>query len=112
MHRVVAEAFLGPAPFPRADVNHIDGCKTNNNLSNLEWVTRQENVDHAKSLGLVPKRRYGSESPAAKLTEFDVHSIRCLLANGCSQREIAKLYNVSRGPIDQIARGLTWRHVK
>lgn len=51
IHRLVAEAFINndcKKPF----VNHIDGDKHNNNISNLEWVTASENDIHAVSLGL------------------------------------------------------------
>lgn len=46
VHRLVAEAFI-PRDETRLEVNHRDGDKRNNHVSNLEWVTRSENVAHA-----------------------------------------------------------------
>lgn len=50
IHYLVAITFLGPKPHGYV-VNHKDACKTNNHVSNLEYMTHQENSAHAARLG-------------------------------------------------------------
>ena len=51
IHRLIATSFI-PNPFNLAEVNHKDGNKQNNDVTNLEWISRKDNAAHAKKIGL------------------------------------------------------------
>lgn len=52
LHRLLATHFIDN-PYNKRTVNHLDGNKLNNNLSNLEWATDSENIQHAYDNGLM-----------------------------------------------------------
>lgn len=57
VHRLVAETYLEPIPDGnKCTVNHIDGNKQNNHISNLEWNTYSENLQHAYDTGLADNK--------------------------------------------------------
>lgn len=63
--RLVAEAFLGPPPFPRAVVMHLDENSRNNNVENLQWGTQKENLNAPGFLEYC-RGRTGENNPCIK----------------------------------------------
>ena len=109
IHRLVASAFV-PNFDMHAIVNHLDGDKLNNHFTNLEWTTYSGNSKHAQEKGLTPKPpiRYGSKNNKAILAEYQVKTIRKMIADGMSNTEIAEYYGVSRDCIRDIRVGRSW----
>lgn len=100
LHRLVAEAFI-PNPHNLPEVNHIDGNKYNNCVSNLEWVTRSENVKHALKNGLAPS---GAKSWNAKLTKEQAITIYKKYWGGIQAAKIANQYKICESTIYKIAK--------
>ena len=107
VHRLVAEKYI-PNPENLPQVNHIDGNKLNNSVENLEWVSNQENRNHAVENDLHLK---GEKCSWSKLTKEDVKYIR-QHANEKLQREWAEEYGVSRGTISDIIHYRTWKDIE
>lgn len=98
VHRLVAEAFLPHDP-DRREVNHRDGDKTNNNASNLEWVTHSENHRHAAMQGI---------SSVAVLQPDQVRLIKNELKGGATLKEVATRYLLSVSAVSHIKTGRCW----
>src|SRR5882672_38157 len=73
IHRLVAITFI-ENPLNLPEVNHKDGDKLNNNVYNLEWVTKSQNVIHAEKLGLRGDNK-GVKNAMSKLSEKEVFEI-------------------------------------
>jgi hypothetical protein len=101
VHRLVAEAFIGPRP-PGADIDHKDGIKINNERWNLEYVSRLENVRRAIRMGLVAPNPPGEKHPAARLRDADIIEIRRLNLEGMSRKAIGIQFGISRSHVGRI----------
>lgn len=113
VHRLVAETYIAnPNNYPY--VNHKDGNKTNNAVSNLEWVTQQMNIQHAHRTGLINVAR-GENHYLSKLTNADVKEIKKLLKLGkkfgLTQKIIASMFNVWFTTIGDINTNISWKHL-
>lgn len=113
VHRLVANAFL-PNTNNKKTVNHIDGNKKNNNVENLEWADRSEQMYHAYKLGL-KKPIIGCDNINSKLTPENIKYIR----NNYVKRSrrfgtvaLGKMFNVSNRVIGLIVNNKTYKNVK
>lgn len=120
LHRLVALAWI-PNPDNLPQVNHKDGDKKNNRVSNLEWCTNLQNMQHAWSTGLmsnvtggIPPVTYGL-IPDEHVRE--IRNAKVIKGFGSknaetNRKELAKKYGVSIHVIKDIRLGKSYRHVK
>jgi hypothetical protein len=109
VHRLVALSFLDNKLL-YDQVNHINGIKTDNLLSNLEWCSNQQNMKHAIETGLFNNK--GEKHHNTQLTDEQVLEIKILLQKKIAKsKHIAQLYKVSIKCISKIKRGETWKHI-
>lgn len=115
VHRLVAEAFLGPCPLGR-EVNHKSGNKRDNSLGNIEYVTKSQNIAHAYRLGL--RNHQGSHHPRATISESDVLSIRAIARTSVSnivwgheKQRIAERFGTTVRVIESVRSRQNWKHV-
>lgn len=93
VHRIVAETYLNKESNSLV-VNHKDGDKLNNKVTNLEWVSESENAKHAfrKGLRVAPNR----------LPEHIVESVRYLRGLGLTRKEVASQFDIKESRVQDI----------
>lgn len=116
VHRLVCNAFLINNK-NKKQVNHKDGNKLNNNISNLEWCTPSENIKHAYKTKL-RKKYYGSgHNNARKIKQYTLNNL--FIKEWGSITEAANFYNTSIENIfsclkgkSKSAKGYKWKYVQ
>jgi len=104
LHRLVWRTFRGEIP-KGLELNHKDGNKKNNALSNLELLTHRENMLHAYATGLY--RNY--KQPKRKLTAEQVREIRAAKPYPRYRCDLARKYGVVPNTITAILNRQSWR---
>lgn len=109
VHRLVAIAFIGPVPSGLV-VNHKDGIKHNNDLSNLEYLTTSQNIKHAYASGLA-KGKPGETNSNVVLNDDAIRAIRLLHSEGWTNNSISRAMRINPGKISRIVNGHIWKAV-
>lgn len=109
-HRVSYQINIGPIP-EGYDVLHRCDNPSCVNPAHLWLGTHAENMRDMKLKGRAVAVR-GEAQPKSKLTEDDVRTIRQLLKEGISHRNIAERFGVRNPTISYIKHGKRWGHIK
>ena len=110
VHRMVAETFI-PNPENKPQVNHINGIKNDNRVSNLEWVTNSENMIHAYGKEL-RKPNSGEKVHFAKYTSEQIEMVcKEIEKDELSLYEIEKLTGVPHKTICGIRKRQIWKDI-
>lgn len=108
--RLVAKAFI-PKIDGKTIVNHIDGNKLNNKVSNLEWCTYSENMRHAFTSGLRSAIAKNGRRYFCNLNEKQVIDMRKKYKEGARPCNLSRFYKISHNNVLNIVKGFTWKHV-
>lgn len=106
VHKLVMAAFVGE-PEGRIDVNHINGDKSDNRLSNLEYCDRLHNVRHAIATGL--QDNAGEGNGMNKYSADAIRRAHQMVRSGTSTAEAARVTGVSESVINQVFSGRLWK---
>lgn len=107
IHRILAECFI-PNPDNLSDVDHVDGNRQNNAISNLRWLTHGENIEH--SYNLSNRSATGENNSRCETTEEEVREICRLLSAGYMPSKIRDL-GFDYGRVRAIKRRQNWTHI-
>ena len=111
-HRLVASHFIDN-PENKPEVNHLDGNKSNNSISNLEWCTVQQNTRHAIDVTktMICANWKGDKNPLVTLDYGLVYSIKFGVLSRLPIKTLASMFGLRQDTFRKILRNETWNHV-
>lgn len=107
-HRFVWECFNGIIEDKKLVINHIDGNKENNAISNIELVSQSRNAFHAFENDL-RKGMSGESHVSSKITETQAIEMIGLIKKGCTNKELAEIYPLHPRYISLIRHKRRWK---
>jgi hypothetical protein len=111
VHRIILETFNPNSESFKLECNHKNGIKTDNNIDNLEWVTRRQNLEHSFNSNLQYILK-GEEVGNSILKEYQVKEIRLKFKPRLYSRiKLANEYGVSEATIKDILYKRSWKHI-
>lgn len=114
-HKIIAQAYL-PLPegtdYSKMGIKFKDGDKNNLRASNMEWVTRDEQLQESRDA----RDMDGEKSPTAVFTDAEVHLICKMLQDGFQFAPILKyigkpVTNSNISQLSKIKNHITWKHI-
>lgn len=111
IHRLVASLFLDN-PDEKPQINHLNGIKTDNRATNLEWCTAQENIEHAMENGLYKKVQRRYTPSISKLKPDDVLYIRDMYErNIMNVSELSDRFNISSVAVYKVINKVSYAYI-
>lgn len=101
VHRLVAETFFAYLDTDKYEVNHMNGNKSDNSIHNLNWMTRQENLQHARDTGLF-KQQWGKANGRYKYSEDDIKTLDNLRTEGYTLKQLGYLLDISESSVHSL----------
>ena len=108
-HRLLLLTFVGPPPFPGAQVRHLDGNPMNNALDNLAWGTAKENAADRDRHGTTNRRPTNYKLSREAVAE--IKAARVTRRGDGTIKRLAEKYGVWPNHITHIRKGTFWGSV-
>lgn len=111
VHKLVAEFFILKENDKQTVAIHKDWDKSNNKVSNLEWVTSEESYQRTHKKISDEQKKTGRSVTNSKLKPEDIVLLKTMLNKGIKQNVIARLFAISEMQVTRIKRNENWSHI-
>lgn len=117
LHQAMAHAFLKKPSPKHTYVLHLDYDKTNNQLSNLKWATKKEQIEHSKNSPFVKAAAANKVYTGATSKKLDVKKVTQLKKEiwnpkrKITLKQLAEKYGIAEMNLYRIKNGALWFHV-